>query len=84
MKGATLTFEERKKMWLSISEITEEAFDAYQLWHSERLPRVPQPGTTAPDFELESLDAEGRRTGARVRLSGLRGTPVALVFGSYT
>jgi cytochrome oxidase Cu insertion factor (SCO1/SenC/PrrC family) len=37
-----------------------------------------QPGTEAPDFELE--DTEGQR----VRLSELRGTPVLLHFGSYT
>ena len=83
MKGAAMTFEERKKMWLSISDITEEAFDAYQLWRSERLPLVPRPGDPAPDFALDRLGADGAR-GDPVRLSDLRGTPVALVFGSYT
>ncbi len=84
MKGAEMTFEERKKMWLSISDITEGEFDAYQVWRRERLAKVPQPGTEAPDFELDMLGADGRRTGDRVRLSALRGAPVALVFGSYT
>ena len=37
-----------------------------------------QPGQEAPDFELVST------TGERVRLSGLRGRPVLLHFGSLT
>jgi cytochrome oxidase Cu insertion factor (SCO1/SenC/PrrC family) len=37
-----------------------------------------QPGSEAPDFELESTD------GDRVRLSSLRGRPVFLHFGSGT
>ena len=36
------------------------------------------PGEEAPDFELESTGGE------RVRLSGLRGRPVVLRFGSFT
>lgn len=84
MKGAAMAFEERKKMWLSISDITEEEFDAYQSWRTARLPRAPRPGAEAPDFELDRLGADGRPSAGRVRLSALRGTPVALVFGSYT
>ncbi len=84
MKGAQMTPEERKRMWLSISDITEAEFDAYHDWRRERQSRVPQPGSPAPDFELEGLGADGARTGRRVRLSALKGTPVALVFGSYT
>ena len=84
MKGAQMTPEERKKMWLSISAIDEAEFDAYQDWRRERQARVPQPGSAAPDFELEALGADGARAGERVRLSALKGTPVALVFGSYT
>ena len=38
-----------------------------------------EPGDVAPDFDLPALD--GR---SRVRLSSLRGRPVALFFGSYT
>ena len=37
-----------------------------------------QPGQEAPDFELEATE------GGRVRLSGLRGRPVVLHFGSVT
>lgn len=36
-------------------------------------------GAAAPDFELATADKR-----SRVRLSGLRGKPVVLVFGSYT
>lgn len=38
----------------------------------------PQPGARAPDFELPTTGGE------RVRLSGLRGQPVLLIFGSVT
>ena len=38
----------------------------------------PHAGEIAPDFELEDLD------GHRVRLSGLRGAPVVVEFGSYS
>jgi hypothetical protein len=33
---------------------------------------------------LEILDAKGQRTGEYQKLSSYRGTPVGLVFGSYT
>jgi hypothetical protein len=46
--------------------------------------RSPQPGEAAPDFELERLSAAGKRTGETMSLSGLRGKPVGLIFGSYT
>ncbi|MCH7998997.1 MAG: redoxin domain-containing protein [Chloroflexi bacterium] len=42
--------------------------------------RAPNVGDEAPDFELPVLDGKG----ATVRLSELRGRPVALIFGSYT
>ncbi len=41
---------------------------------------APKVGDEAPDFQLPILHAEGDT----VRLSDLRGRPVALVFGSYT
>ena len=76
MAGARMTFEERRAMWLEISPgIAGRDFDAYQAWRRRRL---------APDFELEGLAPDRSRTGETVRLSALRGMPVALVFGSYT
>ena len=50
----------------------------------EREKRVPQIGDPAPDFQLERLTGDGKRTDQRVRLSSLRGKPVLLYFGSYT
>ena len=50
----------------------------------EREKRVPQVGDMAPEFELERLSGDGKRTGENVRLSSLRGKPVVLYFGSYT
>ncbi len=46
--------------------------------------RSPQIGQQAPDFELELLGSDGRRTGEFMTLSSLRGKPVGLIFGSYT
>ena len=73
MQGAAMTPEERKRMWLSISDITEAEFDALQAEQRARQARVPQPGTIAPDFELEVVTRERKPTGERVRLSALRG-----------
>ena len=79
-----MPFEERKKIWLEISDMTEDAFDAMMAANDERQSRVPRVGTPAPDFEIERIDRDRKRTGERVRLSALKGRPVALVFGSYT
>jgi len=84
MQGAAMTPEDRKKMWLSISDISEAQFDALQAEQKARQVRVPQPGAIAPDFELDVVTRDRRRTGERVRLSALHGQPVGLVFGSYT
>ena len=84
MQGAAMTPEERKKMWLSISDITEAQFDALRAQQEARQVRVPQPGAIAPDFELDVVTRDRRRTGERVCPSTLRGQPVGLVFGSYT
>ncbi len=51
---------------------------------NEREQRVPGIGDPAPDFELERLTGDGKRTDQRVRLSSLQGKPVLLYFGSYT
>lgn len=47
------------------------------LWRTVRGEGI-QPGSEAPDFELESTEGE------RVRLSTLRGRPVVLHFGNGT
>jgi hypothetical protein len=84
MLGAAMRPEERKKLWLSISDITEAQFDALQAAQQARQVRVPQPGTIAPDIELDIVSRERKLTGDKVRLSALRGEPVGLIFGSYT
>lgn len=49
------------------------------LWMRARAGTL-QPGDTAPDFNLETLDHKGH-----VQLSSFRGAkPVVLIFGSYT
>lgn len=61
--------------------------DAYKEIRAERVERerhAPKVGETAPDFEVEMLSADGKRTGQMFRLSGQSGRPVALIFGSYT
>ena len=47
------------------------------LWRTAKGEGV-EPGSEAPDFELETTEGE------RVRLSGLRGQPVLLHLGSAT
>ena len=53
--------------------------DSARAWQAQHEPHAPSPGDVAPDFEL--ADATGANP---VRLSSLRGRPVALVFGSFT
>lgn len=85
MEGATLSPEERREMWIEISPaITAENFDAMRAETGAREARVPKVGDDAPDFEIDVLDRQRKRTGETVRLSALRGKPVALLFGSYT
>jgi cytochrome oxidase Cu insertion factor (SCO1/SenC/PrrC family) len=80
-----LSIEEKRKVWLEISpHLTPESFDAMMAEQKARQPNAPQVGDMAPDFELERLDPNRKRTGEFVRLSALRGQPVALAFGSYT
>jgi len=44
----------------------------------------PKIGSPAPDFILEVLTSEGKRSDELFQLSSLFGRPVGLVFGSYT
>lgn len=74
----------RRKVWLEISDITEEQFEAHMAEEKAREADVPRVGTEAPDFVADVLDRRRKRTGETVRLSDLRGKPVAIVFGSYT
>ena len=82
--AAPLSFEEKRKVWLEISDMSEEEFDAMQAENKARQSRVPKVGEVAPDFEIEYLTRERKRTGDYVKLSSLRGRSVALAFGSYT
>lgn len=79
-----MSMDEKRQVWLDISAISEAEFDAHMAREKAREADVPRPGTTAPDFMAERLDASGGRTGEFVRLSDFRGHPVALNFGSYT
>ncbi len=81
---AAMDMAARRKVWLEISDITEEQFDAHMAEEKAREAMVPRLGVEAPDFVADVLDRERKRTGERVRLSDLRGRPVGLVFGSYT
>lgn len=79
------TMEERKKIWLEISgNMTGDQFDAMMAANRARQPRAPEVGAEAPDFKIERLTRDRKRTGEFVGLSALRGRPVALIFGSYT
>ena len=80
----SMTFAEKKQVWLEISDMTDDEFDRMMAEEKGRESLVPQVGDVTPDFTAERL-GEGRRcTGEFVTLSKLRGRPVALAFGSYT
>ena len=62
------------------SPMTGERFARLREAMARREERAPSVGDEAPEFELPVLHGD-RKT---VRLSELRGKPVALIFGSYT
>ena len=62
------------------SPMTGERFAQLREVMAQREESAPAVGDEAPEFELPVLDGKG----ATVRLSELRGKPVALIFGSYT
>ncbi len=64
--------------------ISRERFAEIHAEMDEREKHAPGPGSPAPDFALPRLSRDRRLSDERVRLSELRGRPVALVFGSYT
>ena len=71
--------------WLETRGMTREQLRSFiekrVIRDQEKSPKV---GDEAPDFELEKLDGHGKRTGESVRLSSYFGTPIGLIFGSYT
>ncbi len=60
--------------------MTGERFAQLREAMARREEHAPKLGDEAPEFQLPVLDGKG----ATVRLSELRGQPVALIFGSYT
>jgi cytochrome oxidase Cu insertion factor (SCO1/SenC/PrrC family) len=60
--------------------MTAERFAKIKEAMERREEGAPKAGDRAPEFELPVLDGNGET----VRLSDLRGQPVALIFGSYT
>ena len=61
--------------------------DQYTAMRAERLAReaiAPGVGEEAPDFTAQRLTSNGKPTGESLTLSSMRGSPVGLVFGSYT
>ena len=79
-----LSFPEKRKVWLDISPMSEDEFDTMMAAQKARQASALKVGDVAPDFEIERLDRTKKRTGEFVKLSDLRGRPVALAFGSYT
>jgi hypothetical protein len=70
-------------VWKAMN-LSREQYTGIRAYMIERDRRTPAVGDPAPDFEIERLSPEGKRTGKTFRLSETRGRPVALVFGSYT
>ena len=73
--------------WEKIGYTREQFLERYEAEVRGRALRdrtAPKVGELAPDFEIERLTPAGKRTGEMFRLSSMRGSPVALVFGSYT
>jgi hypothetical protein len=70
-------------MWKQMN-ISREDFAVVAAAMQEREKKAPAVGSLAHDFALRRLGPDRRPLAERVRLSQLRGRPVALVFGSYT
>jgi hypothetical protein len=79
-----LSMEERRKIWIEISDITADDLQHHMDEQKARETSVPQPGDDAPDFTADVLDRDRQRTGAQITLSALRGKPVGIFLGSYT
>ena len=72
-------YGDMERLVMDGSPMTGEKFEQLRQLMMRREEMAPKPGDEAPDFELPLLGGEGA-----VRLSALRGRPVALIFGSYT
>ena len=73
--------------WQKLDLTQEQYLNYYTAMVQERAMRdrsAPKVGEAAPDFEIDRLTPDGKRSGERFHLSSARGRPVALVFGSYT
>ncbi len=81
---AAMDAAQKRELWIEISLISAEQFDAHMTREKAREAIVPQVGSIAPDFVADKLGPDRKRTGEQVRLSDLRGKPVGIVFGSYT
>ena len=64
--------------------LTRETYTAMRDERVEREGHAPRVGAPAPDFTVERLSADGKRSGEFLTLSQTKGRPVALIFGSYT
>jgi hypothetical protein len=82
--GGSLSMEEKRAIWLEITTLSEEEFDAYLNGFREHQKGAPEVGDVAPDFTAEILGPGRKRTGETLTLSSLQGRSVALAFGSYT
>ena len=69
---------------LAARNLTREQYIAMRAARVERERQAPKVGDMAPDFAIEKLSVDSKRTGEIFRLSETRGRPVALIFGSYT
>jgi len=81
---AAMDMAAKRDVWLEISDITPEQFDAHMAEQKTREAIVPKVGAQAPDWVADVLGPNRQRTGEQVRLSELRGKPVGIVFGSFT
>ena len=64
--------------------ISKEEWVGYVQGRIRRDIGAPKKGDIAPDFSVEKLNGDGKRSGEMFNLSSLFGKPVALLFGSYT
>ena len=70
-------------MILPAKNLSRDAYKAIRAERVERERHAPNPGELAPDFTIERLSPDGKRTSDLFQLSQSRGKPVALIFGSY-